>query len=179
LRRPLPWATHRRAGVRRLQAPGTIPRRCRHRSSPTRNALTSSTPRRARRPVARVHPSRRRGRAVAASARWTREDGLPFDPWMRLHTRLGAEILAVAERSLDISGSVAEWESWTDLSYPEDGDYSRARRARSRAVRDGVATSSRTSGCGTSPASRSARCETARARAARRPRGSPGRGACP
>jgi hypothetical protein len=57
---------------------------------------------------------------------------------MRLHTRLGAEILAVAERSLDISGSVAEWESWTDLSFPEDGDYSRARRARSRAVRDGV-----------------------------------------
>ena len=27
-------------------------------------------------------------------ARWTREDGLPFDPWIRLHVRLGAEILA-------------------------------------------------------------------------------------
>ena len=54
---------------------------------------------------------------------WTREDGLPFDPWIRLHTRLGAEILAVAERSLDISGSVAEWESWTGMSFPEDGDY--------------------------------------------------------
>ena len=55
--------------------------------------------------------------------RWTREDGLPFDPWIRLHARLGAELLAVAERSLDISGSVAEWESWTDMSFPEDGDY--------------------------------------------------------
>ena len=54
---------------------------------------------------------------------WTREDGLPFDPWIRLHARLGAEILAVAERSLDISGSVAEWESWTGMSFPEDGDY--------------------------------------------------------
>jgi hypothetical protein len=55
--------------------------------------------------------------------RWTREDGLPFDPWIRLHARLGAGILAVAERSLDISGSVAEWESWTGMSFPEDGDY--------------------------------------------------------
>jgi len=54
---------------------------------------------------------------------WTREDGLPFDPWIRLHARLGAEILAIAERSLDISGSAAEWESWTGMPFPEDGDY--------------------------------------------------------
>jgi GNAT superfamily N-acetyltransferase len=55
--------------------------------------------------------------------RWTREDGLPFDPWIRLHARLGAEILAVAPRSLDIGGSVADWESWTGMSFPDDGDY--------------------------------------------------------
>ena len=54
---------------------------------------------------------------------WTREDGLPFDPWIRLHARLGAEILTIAERSLDITGSVAAWESWTDMPFPEDGDY--------------------------------------------------------
>lgn len=56
-------------------------------------------------------------------AKWTREDGLPFDPWIRLHTRLGAEILAVAPRSLDISGPVAEWEAWTGMRFPQDGDY--------------------------------------------------------
>jgi GNAT superfamily N-acetyltransferase len=54
---------------------------------------------------------------------WKREDGLPFDPWIRLHTRLGAEILAVAPRSLDISGSKGEWESWTGMYFPQDGDY--------------------------------------------------------
>jgi hypothetical protein len=54
---------------------------------------------------------------------WAREDGLPFDPWIRLHTRLGAEILAVAPRSLDITGSVADWESWTGMVFPQDGDY--------------------------------------------------------
>ena len=56
-------------------------------------------------------------------ARWTREDGLPFDPWIRLHMRLGAEILGLAPRSLDISGSVEEWESWTDMHFPQEGDY--------------------------------------------------------
>lgn len=56
-------------------------------------------------------------------AHWTREDGMPFDPWIRLHTRLGAEILGIAPRSLDISGSAGEWESWTGMHFPQDGEY--------------------------------------------------------
>jgi hypothetical protein len=56
-------------------------------------------------------------------ARWTREDRLPFDPWMRVHARLGAEILRVEPRSLRITGTVAEWESWTGLPLPESGEY--------------------------------------------------------
>lgn len=54
---------------------------------------------------------------------WRRGDGLLYDPWLRTHERLGAELLAPAERSLTIAGSRAEWEEWTDLSFPEDGDY--------------------------------------------------------
>jgi len=54
---------------------------------------------------------------------WEREDGLPFDPWLRLHTRLGAEMLAVAPRSLDITGTVPEWEEWTGMRFAEDGDF--------------------------------------------------------
>lgn len=56
-------------------------------------------------------------------AYWTREGGLPFDPWMRVHARLGAEILKPEPKSLRITGSVAEWEAWTEMSFPEDGDY--------------------------------------------------------
>ena len=56
-------------------------------------------------------------------AAWTLEDGLPFDPWIRLHVRLGGEILAPEARSLRITGSVAEWESWTELPLPESGSY--------------------------------------------------------
>jgi GNAT superfamily N-acetyltransferase len=55
--------------------------------------------------------------------RWTREDGLPLDPWLRVHRRLGAEILRVASRSMVIRGTVAEWEVWTGLRFPESDAY--------------------------------------------------------
>jgi hypothetical protein len=55
--------------------------------------------------------------------RWARDDGLPFDPWLRVHVRLGAEFLAPGPRSLKISGTVAEWELWTSLRMPESGEY--------------------------------------------------------
>jgi hypothetical protein len=56
-------------------------------------------------------------------ATWTRADGLPFDPWIRLHVRLGAEILQPVERSMHITGAVAEWEEWTETAFPESGTY--------------------------------------------------------
>lgn len=54
---------------------------------------------------------------------WRRADGLPFDPWMRVHARLGATILKPEPRSLRITGTVAEWEAWTQMAFPESGDY--------------------------------------------------------
>jgi GNAT superfamily N-acetyltransferase len=56
-------------------------------------------------------------------ARWRRRDGLAFDPWMRVHERLGGEILKAAPHSLRITGSVAEWEEWTGMDLPESGRY--------------------------------------------------------
>jgi GNAT superfamily N-acetyltransferase len=56
-------------------------------------------------------------------AAWTREDGLPFDPWLRLHVRLGGRILRPEPRSLRITGSVADWEEWTSMAFPETGEY--------------------------------------------------------
>ncbi len=55
--------------------------------------------------------------------RWTREDGLPLDPWIRLHVRLGGEILHPEPRSLRITGTVTEWEEWTGMAFPEGGPY--------------------------------------------------------
>jgi hypothetical protein len=60
---------------------------------------------------------------IARYAAWARDDGLPFDPWIRLHVRLGAEILQPVEQSLRITGTVAEWEEWTETPFPESGTY--------------------------------------------------------
>ena len=56
-------------------------------------------------------------------ARWTRDDGSPFDPWLRVHWRLVAEQLQVAPKATTITGTVAEWEEWTGMSFPESGAY--------------------------------------------------------
>jgi GNAT superfamily N-acetyltransferase len=56
-------------------------------------------------------------------AGWLRDDGLHLDPWIRTHQRLGATILAPAPRSMIIKGSVAEWEEWAGMAFPETGQY--------------------------------------------------------
>ena len=56
-------------------------------------------------------------------AHWQRQDGLPFDPWMRVHARLGASILRPEPRSLMIEAPVSDWEGWTGMAFPDDGDY--------------------------------------------------------
>jgi GNAT superfamily N-acetyltransferase len=54
---------------------------------------------------------------------WRREDGLLFDPWLRAHERLGAELVGVAPDSLISKGTVAELEEWCGLAFPESGSY--------------------------------------------------------
>ena len=76
--------------------------------------------------IAPVRPSRKDRYPtipIERYARWTRADGLPFDPWIRVHTRLGARIGPAIPRSLHITGTVGQWESWTQLEFPETGDY--------------------------------------------------------
>jgi len=55
--------------------------------------------------------------------RWENADGLPLDPWIRVHARMGAVILAVAPRTIVIEGTVADWERWTDMRFPDSGPY--------------------------------------------------------
>ncbi len=55
--------------------------------------------------------------------RWQRPDGTPFDPWLRTHWRLGAELLRIAPQSMLITGTVPEWEGWTGMRFPESDAY--------------------------------------------------------
>ncbi|MET7735480.1 GNAT family N-acetyltransferase [Streptomyces sp. NPDC005402] len=60
---------------------------------------------------------------IESYMRWRRDDGTALDPWIRTHERLGAQILAPAPVSQTMTGTVAEWEGWTNLALPESGDY--------------------------------------------------------
>ncbi|MGH3949171.1 MAG: N-acetyltransferase [Pseudonocardiaceae bacterium] len=51
----------------------------------------------------------------------TREDGLPYDAWLRVHVRAGAKIVKVAPRSMTVAGTLAEWRAWTGLSFDATG----------------------------------------------------------
>ncbi|WP_456274727.1 GNAT family N-acetyltransferase [Bacillus sp. AK031] len=54
---------------------------------------------------------------------WKREDGTPFDPWIRTHCRTGASIIKVAAESMVIPASVETWENWIDMELPSSGAY--------------------------------------------------------
>ena len=54
---------------------------------------------------------------------WRREDGSHYDSWLRLHERVGGRIVAAAPNSMTIEAPVADWEEWTGMPVPEDGDY--------------------------------------------------------
>ena len=54
-------------------------------------------------------------------ARRTRSDGLPADPWLRVHARLGGVIERVAPASQTFSGSLDEWRSWTGVDFSTSG----------------------------------------------------------
>jgi GNAT superfamily N-acetyltransferase len=54
---------------------------------------------------------------------WRRPDGTPFDPWLRTHEAIGAQIIGPAPASQTIHGTVAQWQKWTGLGFPASGRY--------------------------------------------------------
>lgn len=76
--------------------------------------------------IAPVRPSRKCDFAeepIDDYIRRFRDDGLPEDPWLRVHARLGARIVQPCPRAMTITGTVAEWESWADMRFTESGDH--------------------------------------------------------
>ncbi|MEQ4676524.1 GNAT family N-acetyltransferase [Providencia vermicola] len=54
---------------------------------------------------------------------WKNTQGEPFDPWIRTHWRLGATVLQPVHRSMVITGSIMDWQSWTGMHFPQSGKY--------------------------------------------------------
>jgi hypothetical protein len=76
--------------------------------------------------IAPVRPTLKHAYPLAPMERyitWRRPGGTHLDPWLRTHERAGAEIVKVAPESGRIPGTVAQWEEWTGMAFPESGTY--------------------------------------------------------
>ncbi|MFJ8937012.1 N-acetyltransferase [Streptomyces sp. NPDC102365] len=74
--------------------------------------------------VAPVRPSAKHVEPWAAMEEYafrTREDGLPHDPWLRVHVRAGGRIETVAPASMTVAASLDEWRGWTGLPFDKEG----------------------------------------------------------
>ena len=73
-----------------------------------------------------VAPVRPNGKAdihepMSTYAFRVREDGLPVDPWLRVHVRAGGRIAKVARRSMVVPGTLEEWRDWTGMPFDKTG----------------------------------------------------------
>jgi hypothetical protein len=74
--------------------------------------------------VAPVRPSRKADHPdvpMDEYVTWRRPDGLPYDPWLRVHTRVGGTVLKVCPASMVVPGTLAMWRSWTGLPFDRSG----------------------------------------------------------
>lgn len=60
--------------------------------------------------------------SIDSYLRRTRGDGLPVDPWLRVHVRAGGLVAGVAPRSMCIVDSLDQWRAWTGLRFDADGE---------------------------------------------------------
>ena len=61
--------------------------------------------------------------AIEDYLQWKNPEGLPFDPWLRTHIKLGARVIKLCEHSAMVTASVKTWEQWTGMYFPGDGAY--------------------------------------------------------
>ncbi len=75
--------------------------------------------------IAPVRPNKKSDYPLTPMAlyiEWSKED-MPFDPWLRVHHRMGARILKVCPEAMRIPGTIKSWEEWTGMSFQSSGDY--------------------------------------------------------
>jgi GNAT superfamily N-acetyltransferase len=91
--------------------------------------------------IAPVRPTRKSDYPLIPIERymcWRRADGTHFDPWIRIHELIGGEVLAAAAESMTIEAPVSDWEEWTGMQFPDEGEHIVPGMLAPLHVRDGV-----------------------------------------
>ncbi|HEY0808440.1 MAG TPA: GNAT family N-acetyltransferase, partial [Pseudonocardiaceae bacterium] len=74
--------------------------------------------------MAPVRPSAKHHVPLMSMAEYlsrVRPDGLPDDPWLRVHVRAGGRAIGIAPYSMVIPGTLAQWREWTGLAFDRTG----------------------------------------------------------
>ncbi|MFF0739472.1 N-acetyltransferase [Streptomyces sp. NPDC004111] len=58
---------------------------------------------------------------MADYLRELRDDGLPADPWLRVHVKAGGTVEKIAPASMTTAGTPAQWQKWTGVPFDRDG----------------------------------------------------------
>ena len=74
-------------------------------------------------PVRPTNKAKYPAQSIASYANRRREDGFFYDNWLRVHERLGAEIIHIAECTLTVRSDLSNWSKWTNMDFPESGQY--------------------------------------------------------
>jgi GNAT superfamily N-acetyltransferase len=72
-------------------------------------------------PVRPTAKSDEPGTPMAEYVARVRDDGLPTDPWLRVHVRRGGRIVAVCPVSMTVPGTLAQWRAWSGLPMAASG----------------------------------------------------------
>lgn len=73
-----------------------------------------------------IRPNRKACFPLTPFARYvkqTRADGLPADPWQRVHARLGARPCGIAPEWLTVVAPVSLWECWAGICFASSGKF--------------------------------------------------------
>lgn len=54
--------------------------------------------------------------------KWENEKGEPYDPWLRVHKNLGAQLVKKC-KGITVSADKQQWEQWTGLKFHSKGKY--------------------------------------------------------
>lgn len=73
-------------------------------------------------PVRPTHKHESPHLAMTDYAQATRGDGLPVDPWLRVHARMGGRLVKVAPASMVVLGSLEQWRTWTGMPFDAPGE---------------------------------------------------------
>ncbi|MFA0413443.1 hypothetical protein AB4520_06495 [Vibrio renipiscarius] len=74
-------------------------------------------------PVRPIYKSKYPIQSIQSYASWLSNDGFYYDPWLRVHQKLGAKAIHIANCTLTVKGTLAQWAKWTRMIFPHSGQY--------------------------------------------------------